>query len=89
MQRIIAALLFLTIVIGIVCFLHSQVYPNTSHQEGFMPQTVQISDRQCGVDFPSCAEGEQCLNGYCASNSPPVQDSETDLPLRPPVFSPQ
>ena len=90
MRRTWAAFWFIVIIVALVGFLHSQIYPDTSQQmEGFMPRTVEISGRRCGVDLPSCAEGEHCLNGYCASDAPPIIPLETDLPIRPPVFSPE
>lgn len=89
MQRTWAAFWFIVIIVAIVAFLHSQVFPDTSQQEGFIPRTIMLSNRRCGVDLPSCAEGEHCLNGYCASDAPPVLPNETDLPLRPTAFSPE
>jgi len=88
MSRTWSAFWFITIVIAVLFFLHAMVYPNTSQQEGFMPHTVQLSNRRCGVDLPSCIDGEQCLNGYCSSTEPPKWPEITDLPIRPPVFSP-
>ncbi|NDG31972.1 hypothetical protein EB118_18100 [bacterium] len=78
----------MVIVVAMVVFLHGLIYPNTSQQEGFMPTTVILSNRRCGVDLPSCLEGEQCINGYCASTVPPKLLDVTDLPVRPPAFSP-
>lgn len=89
MRRTWAAFFFIVIVVTLIVFLHSQVYPNTSQQEGFVPRTVELSNRRCGVDLPNCLEGEHCLNGFCASDTPPGISTETDLPIRPPVFSPE
>ena len=79
----------MVIVVALIMFLHASVYPDTSQQEGFMPRTVEISNRRCGVTLPSCLDGEHCLNGYCASDKPPTIPAVTDLPIRPPAFSPE
>ena len=89
MDRVWSAFWFMVIIVSIIVFLHAMVYPDTSQQEGFMPYTVELSNRRCGVDLPSCLEGEQCINGYCASTNPPIIPPFTDLPVRPPAFSPE
>ena len=38
---------------------------------------------ECGVDKPPCLGPNKCINGWCASSTPPVLPRLTGLPVLP------
>ena len=39
--------------------------------------------QRCGVDFPGCPRGLECMNGFCLSAEVPVMHETLVLPVAP------
>ena len=39
--------------------------------------------QRCGVDFPGCPDGLECMNGFCVSKEVPIMHETLVLPVVP------
>jgi hypothetical protein len=39
--------------------------------------------QRCGVDFPGCPHGLECMNGFCLSKDVPIMHETLVLPVMP------
>ena len=77
--RLISGTVFIVLVIAMILYL--VLHPTIS--ESF------VDPGHCGVDLPSCSgKNIRCINGYCASDDPPVLPAISPLPMTPPTKYP-